>query len=328
MSTVKTKNSIKFRDEFAATYIVGNDLFASDFLTIQDAINNFPPEGGKIFLLQGSYPFTPVATLPANLKIVGAGNLASEIVLGGALTFGLGDSLEDVKISGAFTVSLGVEFEAVGARFASPVVIPVGADRVSLIGNRFEAIALRSIDIVAGSEDAIIQGNFFIGFTSEAIRTEGLSAVITENQNCKVVEIGAADLNRYDDNMGFSGSTIIGADSVVNDARRKGVTGGATTGAFVNQFTHTNPKGLLGIGTIQNTGGVNSMEVREEVTDAFGNVSSMTTTVVAGNNYMLDPQTNIGAAFPPYLSYGVSVRHPVAATTFDLQFVTHGAIEA
>lgn len=143
----------------------------------------------------------------------------------------------------------------------------------------------------------------------------------------RVLEGDANCVGRYagNENFGAVGGAIVGPDSTVEGMRRKDLTAVATTGAFVTQFTHTNYKGLLGIGTIKNTGGVNSLEVRETVTDAFGVTDSVTTTVLAGNDYLLDLQTNFATARPPYVSYAVEVRHPVAATTFSLRHGSQGA---
>ncbi len=178
------------------------------------------------------------------------------------------------------------------------------------------------------ANDSIVIGcNFGGAAVTGQISVTGVDNVIAHNvnnaSNPGLIESGGADRNRLSENIGFT-LTIIGPDSIVNDSRKRGVTAGATTAAFVNQFTHTNPKGLVGIGTIKNTGGVNALEVREDVTDAFGTVTTVTTTVLFGDDYLLDPQTNFGTARPPYVSYGVFVRHPVAATTFDLQFTGRG----
>lgn len=144
------------------------------------------------------------------------------------------------------------------------------------------------------------------------------------NTAVPVRELFANAAMRYQGNEGFAGSIIIGEDSTVEGVRRKALTAVATTGGFVTQFEHFNRKGVVGIGTIKNTG-ANSLEVRETVTDAFGVTDSSTTTVFAGGDYMLDPQTNFGTARPPHISYKVEVRHPGAATTFSLRHATEGA---
>jgi len=137
---------------------------------------------------------------------------------------------------------------------------------------------------------------------------------------------GTTIIGRYDDNLGFDGATIVSNESTVNGNKRFSATAVATTDAPVTQFTHTNTRGLMGIGTIKNTG-ANSLDVIETVTDAFGTSSSATTTVLAGNNLMLDEQVNLGTAFPPYVSYSVAVKSTVLGnpTTFNLRHASAGA---
>lgn len=104
---------------------------------------------------------------------------------------------------------------------------------------------------------------------------------------------------------------------------------GVTTDGYVALFTDAFTSGMLGIGTIKNTGGVNSLKVRETVTDAFGTIDATTETIVApGADYMLDPQTNFGAARPPYVSYTVEVKANSAGnqTTFSLRSLTEGQL--
>lgn len=117
---------------------------------------------------------------------------------------------------------------------------------------------------------------------------------------------------------------MAGPGSIVDGSRLTSLSAVATLAAFTSQFIHANQNGLVGIGTIKNTG-ANSLEVREDVTDAFGTVVSSTpVTVLSGNDYMLDPQTNFATGRPPYVSYDVLVRHPGAATTFDLRYTARG----
>ena len=318
---------IKNQDVAAVTFVVGSDLEVADFTTLADAVANIPAEGGAIALLEGAHPFTPSGTLPANLKIVGAGIGASEIVLGGAVVFGLSSHLQDLRVSGAFTVTLASDFHARGVRFSSAVVIPTASSRLVLIGNRLDAVVARSIDIASGSTDAVIEGNIFSGFTSETIRTSGTGAIVTGNKGCRVLEVAPANDNRYDENSGFSGSTITGADSTVNGAKRAEVVSGATSDGFAVQFAHANQKGLLGVGTVKNKDGLDSMDVKETAVDFFGTTDSVTTVVLFGNSLLLSAQVNIATARPPYKSYQVEVRStvPGSPASFDLEYVSHGA---
>lgn len=108
-----------------------------------------------------------------------------------------------------------------------------------------------------------------------------------------------------------------GFNSVVVGQRRLQKTG--TTGAaFVSQFKLNRLSG--GIGTIKETGGVNSMNVMEAVEDYFGTVTSVTTLVAAGGSLRLDPTVNIGSARPPYKSYEILVANGSGPGDFDIIF--------
>ena len=93
---------------------------------------------------------------------------------------------------------------------------------------------------------------------------------------------------------------------------------GATLAANAVVFDVIQPDGLIGIGTIINTGGVNDLIVVETVTDKFGNTVTVERVLTAGNPYMLDPQTNFGdlitPAFPPYTEYKVQVRDSLSGS--------------
>ena len=139
-----------------------------------------------------------------------------------------------------------------------------------------------------------------------------------------ILETGAAANNRYINNFAATGPTLLaGTNSIWEGARRDVASAQATTGVFVNYTGEASPTGLFSNGTIKNTGG-NSLEVRETVTDGFGVTDSATQTITAGNQGVLSAQVNIGTARPPYRSYFIAVRHPGAATTFDLQVQTRG----
>lgn len=100
----------------------------------------------------------------------------------------------------------------------------------------------------------------------------------------------------------------------------------ATTDVFVPVFTHSNSRGLIGSGTIKNTG-AQAIDVRETVTDRFGASDSSLVSVVAGDSLLLSTTQNLGAARPPYASYRVEVKSalPGMPGTYKLFFVSSNA---
>lgn len=189
--------------------------------------------------------------------------------------------------------------------------------------------ATHAVDVV-NVTDVSITGCQSSGHTVDGIRASVSSTLSVSNcrfvEGTPVNETATTVTGRYGDNDGFTGSVIVGLNSVVEGARRKDVTGGNTTDGFVTVFTHLNAKGLLGIGAIKNTG-ANSLDVQQTVTDSFGVTSSSIIAVPAGNNQSLDEQLPIGTAFPAYVSYAVQVRSttPGNPTTYNLRHTSHGA---
>lgn len=119
---------------------------------------------------------------------------------------------------------------------------------------------------------------------------------------------------------GGGGGSVTPIGDVVNAA-------GATTDVNATVFSATQANGLIGIGTISNSG-ANDMIVRETGVDKFGNTKSIETTVLAGNEYLLDPETifddgGLVIAMPPYTTYSVQVRSASAGnpTTYELHYV-------
>lgn len=115
---------------------------------------------------------------------------------------------------------------------------------------------------------------------------------------------------------------IVGGSGAVGDIVDAS---GSTTDSYVavTGFPVSRADGLVGIGSILNTG-ANGMNVRETVTDKFGNTQSVVTVVAAGDEYMLDLQTNFAdAAFPPFTDYTVEVQSESAgnATDYELHFI-------
>lgn len=103
---------------------------------------------------------------------------------------------------------------------------------------------------------------------------------------------------------------------------------GTTTDSYVSLFDVVQTDGLIGIGSIKNTLGVNEMTVRETVTDKFGVTTVVETVVPVNGNYILDPQTNfddgvLPPSLPPYVEYQLEVKSTVggAPTDYALHYI-------
>jgi len=86
---------------------------------------------------------------------------------------------------------------------------------------------------------------------------------------------------------------------------------GDSVNADTTLATLANTAGVVGVGTIKNTG-ANGLIVREEVTDAFGVSSSAERTVATTASAPLQLSVAVGTALPPYTAYVVKVRSAVA----------------
>lgn len=205
----------------------------------------------------------------------------------------------------------------------SSVVLGGSSGRSVIVGNHFVTSGgvIQPIEISAAVQEVVVSGNEFQGASSFSLKTSGPDGVFTGNQNFKVDEAGGSANNRYTGNSLMTGSVL--STSAVVDGMLQGVFGGVTSGSFTVVMSRVSLLGLVAIGTIKNTGGT-TMEVRETVTDLFGVTDSTTTTVLSGNDYMLDAQTNFTTARPPYVSYQVEVRNTTTPTTFVLRHVAHG----
>ena len=158
--------------------------------------------------------------------------------------------------------------------------------------------------------------------------TDTSDCIVTGNSEITYSEAGTSNGNILADNKYPAGVPPVGfgADTIVEGSRLASFAA-ATVDAFTTVFTRTGPKGLLGIGTIKNTG-ADGLNIRETVTDAFGVVATVTTLVAALGDYMLDIQTNFVTARPPHVSYMVEVQSAVAGlpTTYDLRFAAQGSV--
>ncbi len=293
-----------------------------------DALSGFEFVGG---VLEGSIPSgggIPLKGTGVTLVLSGTASITGDFVNS---TFAMESSATMTFLAGTMTGCLFVA--ASGTTITSLVHLIAGSGSRKFIGCTFQALAATVerglLSSGTGTRLEVIGCDFAGPFTMEGVKTAGTGEIYVGNRGFKVTEFSTADANRYDSNEGFAASTIIGPDSLVDGVRRKSVSGGATVDALVEVFTHTNQKGVIGVGTIKNTHGTNSLTVRETAEDFFGTTATLDTPVAGGGTsfFILDPTVTIGTARPPYKSYKVEVRSTVPATpaTYDLQHATHGA---
>jgi hypothetical protein len=154
-----------------------------------------------------------------------------------------------------------------------------------------------------------------------------------------VIETGGYVNARYTDNMwnvqpvllaGNSSGLGPGAATVLNMSSVNGSKlyqriDFATTSSFIKFLGERNVSGLIAIGHLKNTGGVNDLEARETFTDAYGVTVSQTTVVTPGSEIqLLALANNVSTARPPYVFYQLEVRHPIATTTFSHRVLVRG----
>ncbi len=96
---------------------------------------------------------------------------------------------------------------------------------------------------------------------------------------------------------------------------------GNTVDALTQIFTKTYASGILGVGTIKNTGGSNSLTIRETGTDAFGITDFVETVVAHSTAKIIEPRYVLNTATPPYTNYTVSLKStsPGNATAYNIQ---------
>lgn len=309
-STIAVLNNVRVSDSF---FVVPLSV-AGRFISVAATGGDFRVERSHVFGSGG---------VSGNPQLF-AENCEFSIGANGMALVG-NSGIDNCAFTGASTVQGIAQCRISGCNFDGGTKLRFTGSRNLVVNSVFLSVIATHIETI-GSQLSVV-GCSFLNFTSEAVLISGASeCIIVGNQGCKVTESGVGtNDNLYSNNTGFGGSSISGPNSVVNGARRKDSTD-STTDAFVVVFTHTNFKGLLGIGTVKNTDAVDTMDVRETVTDAFGVTSAFITSISPGNDYMLDPQTYINLARPPYTSYAVAVRSTVggAPATYELHHVSQG----
>lgn len=200
-------------------------------------------------------------------------------------------------------------------------------------------IAMANAAVEMISDACVLSGCFFqTGYPNGCVK-------ITDVKYCKVfdchfrtavtgktvIESGTADENDIHDNTGLTngtGYTIIGPKTKVNNAVLADKAT-STTNALVEIVpTITNPKGLMGIGSIKNTDGANSLDLKETFTDAFGVTSSVTNTIAPGDYMIMHLQQSLGTGRAPYVSYKAEVIDTVAGShaTYVSHFTSMGSL--
>jgi len=250
--------------------------------------------------------------------------IASSCVLIDCFIIGAGPS-DLLDVSGEAPRIIGCYLQTVHLVFSGVI----GNAEGCVIGCTFASVAPAGvfIDLDAASTGIVISGNIFDTAGLASVRIANTSNVVSGNAHCTVTETGAANSNRYTGNTGFSGSVIIGPDSIVEGWRRKDATAVATVDGLTLVFSHHNEKALDGSGSIKNTGGANTLTVRRSVTDAYGTSATQDDDVLPGASLNWRVDEAIGTALPPYETFSVSVRSTVAgmSTTYSLRHASVGA---
>lgn len=284
------------------------------------AIQSGSSSGGKVSIIDSTIStlatdaITPGLATPPTIyastgtSIVGAVSVSSGefsgCVIQGAMTLD----------NSTGTANVGVTMS--GCRIIGQIIMPSGATGHKIANCRLET---------ASGDDALDMRGANCDVTSCRWDNPGGGAVF-------VTEASPAQDNRYENCEDFTDS-VLRTTAVVNGAKRSSHTSGGSGDAYSTIVDHKNPKGLLGVGTIVNTDGADSLTVKETATDAFGTTASVETVVAPGDDYMLDPQTNFddgmgNIAYPPHLEYKVEVKSTSAgnSASYLLHFASQGAI--
>jgi hypothetical protein len=289
------------------------------------------------FILSG----TPHLTLSGNSAIDGfMCSDGVEVELQGGVTFEIhGQSYWGVTTGKIFGGGNGGTYK-ISAPYSyyyfKPInaTIVVNADQVQIDVNTFFTPAAVQVDILAGADYCVVTGTF-LDSTTAAIRTAATYGTFrgtfaSTGVHNTVLETGAADFNNISDCPGVNtggGVTLVGTSSIASGALLSQYSA-VTTNAFVSMMSIANPKGLQGIGTVENKG-ANSIDVKELFTDASGTSVTATTTVPAGDRMLLRLDITSGLCQPPYVTYEVQVKDTVNGSHGlpELYFTSQGALK-
>lgn len=306
--------------DVTASYIGGGGPLTTTFNLGKVRIQGFKTDKCKLELTEPGNEIVNLESIDGNVSILNNRTAIANSIFTTPTLSGTQVSITGAGGAGGpgdWTIS-GCIFDGSGLIGTNTQIDVLDVQGVEIVGCSFSnngTGAATDTNINVGSTGGIckltvVGCQFFSGVPAQAL-TESALATIT---------------GKYSDNLNFETAVVTSNLSTVNGNRRVGVTAGVTTIAFVNQFTFTNQRSVPSYGTVKNTGGVNSLEVRETGIDAFGVTTSVTTVVAPGGVFVsVAPFLGLaGTSFPPFVSYAVDVRHPVAATTFDLQFTGLG----
>lgn len=219
----------------------------------------------------------------------------------------------------------------IGCGFGDVALVPANDTIISACDSGSIYVGVeRIIDIPTGVDGIAITGCSFASWTVETIRNDGTNVTVSGcvgfvTGRIKVTETTNADNNNYWDID--AASTIVGPNTRVNGAKLDAYSA-VTTSAFVTMMGPiVNPRGLQGIGTVENKGS-NSIDVMELFTDASGTSTTVTRTVAPAGRILLSLDILAGICQPPYVSYEVQVKDTVNGSHGlpELFFTSQGAM--
>jgi len=126
--------------------------------------------------------------------------------------------------------------------------------RSQIVGcNHSSYSVARRIDLAAGATNTIIKGCKFNDWTNEAIRVAASNCIIEGNENCKITETGTPTGNLYSNNLGISGSTLVGSNCRIDPENYRNV---MTFGAIGDGTTNDRAAIQAAIDALPAAGGV------------------------------------------------------------------------